>query len=166
VSGDTDFALLEPQLEGRTLQLPNSEPWVLKSTRSLDDGSPFLDVLIGPQWIGDIPPELARARSLDDGDFIGLVRAYQPFSLRGRGSFQPGDYYVWMAEAGALKLTLVFQLQVGPFLITIRIEMSWFVTLVNSEGEVVAILYYPDIEFRTPEEILSLVPLNGIPSKD
>lgn len=53
-----------------------------------------------------------------------------------------------MANADGLGLELTFQ--IGWF----TIEMHWFMTLVNSEGEIVAILYPPDDNFYTPEAML------------
>lgn len=157
VGGDVVFRSLADQLV-KSLDNPpkNRAPAVLAENSIplltvTEDGTEVVDIYItswSMHWYDD--GDFWEAAGSQDGVWIGLVRAYEAFALRCKGEFEEGDYYVWMGNADALGLELTFQ--IGWF--TVTIEMSWFMALVNSQGEIVAILYPRDDNFYTPEQML------------
>jgi len=127
----------------------------------IKDGRKVAEIFIDPRWLGvKTPPEMiTAARALDDGDFIGAARSYDGIvPLSCTAEIPPREYYyVWMANADTIGLK-------PP----IRMELHWFIALVNfilgADGKVdikdiAAIAFYPDKEFRTPEQWLG----KGIP---
>jgi len=170
VSRDPGFGEIAAQL---AYTLPFGDPdveWTpLLTVR--EDGTRVADIYINPEIEGTRTDDDASG-VIDIGKFIGLVKAREPFQLKGKGAFSRGNYCVWMAEAGAIG---------APYLPPEPDDDvgEWFIALLPVSGladgkidirDIAAILYQRDGRFYPPEVMLkalggviSLIPKPELP---
>ncbi len=125
------------------------------AARSLDDGTILAEVKECGSTVAQIISFGILSHRKDEGlEAIGGIRAYETLTtLDGKWAFPKGDYHLWLGHVQGLNL----QLSPPP-----PHEFSWFMAMVNSKGELVAILYPWPWPGPPPEEMDGDTMLGGI----
>ena len=150
----------DDEIEARIPFEPDVGDWV--EAGPLYVSGPF-KTYINPKFQG--ANALRNFSQLQQGAFIGLLQAAVPFRFAFKGgercppppvgaarSYDDGNYLLWMAHAPVL----------GGIFFEV-LAMNWFMAMVKCDitpdgkidiRDVIALAYYPDGKYRSPEEML------------